>query len=112
MSEETTTTTTATEPQAQAAENTQPTANTSETTEKTFTQTELDKVVADRLAREKSKLPSKEELAAYKKWREENQTAEEKHANEIKAAQDALSAAETRVIYFIISIHSPRVRGD
>lgn len=91
-----TTTTTATE-QAQTAENTtQQTANTSETTEKTFTQAELDKVVADRLAREKAKLPTKEDLAEYKKWREENQTAEEKTAAEIKAAQEAKSAAEQK----------------
>lgn len=90
------TTTTATEQEQTAENTTRQTANTSETTEKIFTQAELDRVVADRLAREKAKLPTKEELAAYKKWREENQTAEEKTAAEIKAANEAKSAAEQK----------------
>lgn len=67
-----------------------------ESSEKTFTQAELDKVVADRLKREKSKLPAKEELEAFRKWQEENKTAEQKTAEEIKAAQKARTAAEQR----------------
>lgn len=99
MVDETTTVSTAAEPQAQnAASNTEPqqNASTSAATEKTFTQAEMDKVIADRLAREKAKLPTKEELAAFKKWRDENKTAEEKTADEIKAANEAKSAAEQK----------------
>lgn len=42
--------------------------------EKTFTQTELDAIVKERLARAVKGLPVKEELAAFKKWQEEQKT--------------------------------------
>lgn len=71
-------------------------SNTQEVAEKTFTQAELDKIVTERIAREKAKLPTKEELAEYRKWRDENKTAEEKTAEEIKAANAARTAAEQR----------------
>lgn len=74
--------------------------NTPGTAEKTFTQAELDKIVTERIAREKAKLPTKEELAEYKKWRDENKTAEEKTAEEIKAANEAKAAAEQRAADF------------
>ena len=48
--------------------------------EKTFTQEELDKIVQDRLDREKKKMPSKEELKAFKNWQEGQKTAEQKQA--------------------------------
>ena len=48
--------------------------------EKTFTQEELDKIVQDRLDREKKKMPSKEELKAFKDWQESQKTAEQKQA--------------------------------
>lgn len=71
-------------------------SNTSEMTEKIFTQAELDKIVTERIAREKAKLPTKEELAEYRKWRDENKTAEEKTTEEINAANAARTAAEQR----------------
>lgn len=74
--------------------------STPEPAEKTFTQAELDKIVTERVAREKAKFPTKEELAEYKKWRDENKTAEEKTAEEIKAANAAKTAAEQRAADF------------
>lgn len=79
---------------AQTADEQQET--TSGTTEKTFTQAELDKIVAERVKREKEKLPSKEELAQFRKWRDDNKTAEEKSADAVKAAQEAQTAAERK----------------
>jgi len=45
---------------------------------KTFTQAELDKVIADRLARERSKMPADDELKAFKEWKKAQQTEVEK----------------------------------
>lgn len=70
------------------------------TAEKTFTQAELNRIVTERIAREKANLPTKEELAEYKKWRDENKTADEKNAEEIKAANAARTAAEQRAADF------------
>lgn len=44
--------------------------------EKTFTQEDVDKIVKDRL----KKMPSKEELKAFKDWQESQKTAEQKQA--------------------------------
>ena len=52
--------------------------------EKLFTQEELDDIVKTRLAKERKKLPSKEELQAYNTWKDSQKTAEEKQA-ELKA---------------------------
>ena len=38
--------------------------------EKTFTQAEVDALIAQRLARERKKYPSAEELAAFNAWRQ------------------------------------------
>ena len=64
--------------------------------EKTFTQAELDAQIKARLDRERKKLPAKEELDAFKKWQDEQKTTEQKHADEIKRANDAQTAAEKR----------------
>lgn len=48
--------------------------------EKTFTQEELNKIVQERLDKEKKKMPSKEDLKAFKDWKESQKTAEEKQA--------------------------------
>ena len=48
--------------------------------EKTFTQEELNKIVQERLDKEKKKMPSKEELKAFKDWQESQKTAEQKQA--------------------------------
>jgi len=53
--------------------------------EKTFTQAELDKVLADRLARERSKMPAPEKLKAFEEWQKSQQTEAEKAAEREKA---------------------------
>lgn len=80
----------------QVQENSTQQDTTSGTTEKTFTQAELDKIVADRVSREKAKLPSKDELAEFRRWRDEHKTAEEKSAEAVKTAQEAQTAAERK----------------
>ena len=71
---ETTETTQETTPESKA--DTTITAEKQET--KTFTQVELDKVIADRLARERSKLPADDELKAFKEWKKAQQTEADK----------------------------------
>ncbi len=44
---------------------------------KTFTQEELDSIVNERLAREKKKMPSKEDMALFKTWQAENKAKED-----------------------------------
>ena len=59
---------------------TQTTDKNEEQAEKTFTQEELNKIVQERLDKEKKKMPSKEELKAFKDWQESQKTAEQKQA--------------------------------
>lgn len=66
------------------------------TTEKTFTQSEVNDLVKSRLERERRNMPSKDELAAFKKWQDEQKTTEEKHADAIKAEQQKATEAELR----------------
>ena len=61
--------------------------------EKTFTQAELDTIVQSRLATERKKMPSKEELAAFKKWQEE-QKKDEPANPEAAAALSRVSELE------------------
>ena len=63
--------------------------------EKTFTQEELDKIVQDRLDREKKKMPSKEELKAFKEWQESQKTAEQKQAEKDAEYQKTLNELNT-----------------
>ena len=66
--------------------------------EKTFTQAEMDAIIADRMKRQKAKLTegqlSKEELDAYNTWKSNQVTAEEKAANERKELEARLQSAE------------------
>lgn len=55
---------------------TQTTNQNEEQAEKTFTQEDVDKIIKDRLKR----MPSKEELKAFKDWQESQKTAEQKQA--------------------------------
>ena len=48
--------------------------------EKTFTQAELDRIVGERLARERAKVPSEDELKGYRDWKASQQTEAEKAA--------------------------------
>lgn len=61
---------------------------------KTFTQEELDKIVQERLDREKKKMPSKEDMKAFKEWKESQKTDAEKQAEkeaEYKKTLDELN---------------------
>ncbi len=65
-----------------------------EKAEKTFTQKELDEIVKQKLDRAKKDIPTKEELKAYRDWRDSQKTAEQKAADDIAAANSAKEAAE------------------
>lgn len=62
--------------------------------EKTFTQKELDDIVRQRLDRAKKDMPSKEELKAYRDWKDSQKTAEQKAADDLAAANSAKEAVE------------------
>lgn len=66
------------------------------TTEKTFSQDEVNEMIKDRLKRERSKLPSKEELQAFNVWKESQKTAEQKQA-EAKAEQQRILSENTEL---------------
>ena len=61
---------------------------------KTFTQEELDKIVA----RVKKDQPPKEELEAFKQWQESQKTEEEKKNEALTNAEKARVAAEERAL--------------
>ncbi|BDS17318.1 hypothetical protein JUM001_15520 [Clostridium perfringens] len=67
--------------------------------EKTFTQADVDRLIKERLAREKKGQPSKEDLEAFNNWKESQKTEEEKKnealTNAEKAKQDAEERANT-----------------
>ena len=74
------------------------------TEEKTFTQADVDKMIKDRLAREKKGQLSKEEIKAYQDWKESQKTEEEKSKEaltnaeiKVKEAEDRATLAETKV---------------
>ncbi|BDU91769.1 hypothetical protein JJB75_16985 [Clostridium perfringens] len=75
------------------------TEETNQKEEKTFTQADVDKLIKERLAREKKGQPSKEELEAFNNWKESQKTEEEKKnealTNAEKAKQDAEDRANT-----------------
>lgn len=59
--------------------------------EKTFTQEELNKIVQERLEKEKKKMPSKEDLKAFKDWKESQKTEAEKQAEKEAEYQKTLN---------------------
>ena len=79
------------EPVTQTEEKTEETvtetAEKTEKSEKTFTQEEVNAM----LAKEKKKMPSKEELKAFKEWQENQKTAEEKQAEKETEYQKTLT---------------------
>lgn len=77
-------------------ENTQVTEEnaTAKEPEKTFTQADVDKIVSDRLARERSKMPSADELKAFGEWKKSQQTEAEKAAEREKALAEAQARSE------------------
>lgn len=76
---------------------TQTTTNQNEgkATEKTFTQEELNKIVQERLDKEKKKMPSKEDLKAFKDWKESQKTEAEKQAEKEAEYQKTLNELKT-----------------
>ncbi|MDK0874161.1 hypothetical protein P5F33_01650 [Clostridium perfringens] len=75
------------------------TKETNQKEEKTFTQADVDRLIKERLAREKKGQPSKEDLEAFNNWKESQKTEEEKKnealTNAEKAKQDAEERANT-----------------
>lgn len=80
------------------AETTETKTATEETTqkEKTFTQADVDKLIQERVARERKNQLSKEELKAYQEWKESQKTEEEKKNEALTNAEKAKLAAEER----------------
>lgn len=64
--------------------------------EKTFTQADVDRLIQERVAREKKNQISKDELKAYNEWKESQKTEEEKKNEALTNAENARIAAEER----------------
>lgn len=80
---------------AQGAEN-----NTAAQQEKTFTQADVDKMIQSRLDRERKKMPSDEELTAFRTWKDSQQTEQDRMNNITKERDTAvsnLSAANAKI---------------
>lgn len=79
-------------------ETTETNSDTKETTqeEKTFTQADVDKLIQERIAREKKNQLSKEELKAYNEWKGSQKTEEEKKNEALTNAEKARLAAEEK----------------
>ena len=60
------------------------TQTTEEKEVKTFTQEEVNTMIQDRLAKEKKKMPSQEELKTYNDWKESQKTGAEKQQEQIE----------------------------
>ena len=54
---------------------------------KTFTQDEVNDIVKNRLAKEKKKYPSQDDLDKYQEWKENQKTLEEKQNEQIRLLQ-------------------------
>lgn len=80
--------------------NVQGTENTALEQGKTFTQADVDKLIQSRLERERKKYPSEEEIAAYRTWKDGQQTEQERQAKrdkELAESKSALTAAQTEI---------------
>lgn len=78
--------------------------------EKTFTQAELDKVIADRLARERAKMPAADKLKAFEEWQKSQQTEAEKAAEREKEYQAA--AARNTELQRELAVLKAGVKAD
>lgn len=66
---------------------------------KTFTQDEVDQIVADRVARERKKLPTDVDLKKYREWMKNSQTDAEKYSAmeaELNASRAELTAIKNQ----------------
>jgi hypothetical protein len=79
-------------------ETTETKPDTKETTqeEKTFTQADVDKLIQERVARERKNQLSKDELKAYNDWKESQKTEEQKKNEALTNAEKARLAAEEK----------------
>lgn len=68
-----------------------------EQTAKTFTQTELDAIVKQRLERQAKGQPTKEEMEAFRKWQDSQKTAEQLSQEKISAAENGRADAEKKL---------------
>ena len=84
--------------------------STAEKLEKTFTQAELDKVIADRLARERAKMPPQDKLKAFEEWQKSQQTEAEKAAEREKEYQAA--AARNTELQRELAVIKAGVKAD
>lgn len=64
--------------------------------DKTFTQADVDKMIKDRIAREKKGQLSKEEIKAYQDWKDSQKTEDEKKNEALTNAEKAKQEAETK----------------
>lgn len=64
--------------------------------EKTFTQADVDRLIKERLAREKKGQPSKEDLEAFNNWKESQKTEAQKQSEALTNAEKAKQDAEER----------------
>lgn len=69
---------------------------TNPTEEKTFTQEEVNRMIKDRVAREKKGQLSKEELKAYQDWKESQKTEAQKQSEALSNAEAKAKAEEER----------------
>ena len=60
---------------------------------KTFTQADVDRIIAERLQRERAKLPNDDELKAYREWKKSQQSEAEKAAEREREYQALQSRA-------------------
>ena len=70
-----------------------------QTAEKTFTQSDVDRIVAERLSRAKKGMPTEDELNAFNEWKSSQKTEEQKAAEreqEYAATKNKLTQAEQR----------------
>ena len=84
----------------QAQTNTGEPGNTTAQQEKTFSQADVDKMIQSRLERERKKMPSEEELNAFRTWKDSQQTEQDRMNNITKERDTAvsnLSAANAKI---------------
>ena len=63
--------------------------------EKTFTQAELDRIISERIARERKNLPDEADLKAFKEWKKSQQTEAERTAERENKYAEIEAKAET-----------------
>ncbi len=100
MSDQTTQQTTQQNTATAATQTTPPETPPAQSAEKTFTQAELDSIVGKRLAKAMKGVPPEEELTAFRAWKENQQTEQQKQearAKELADAKTALTAAEAEL---------------